>query len=403
MVTISNLRDIVSRGLRAQVSTGLHTDFNLTLTALVEVLDLYRSCSEEVLPRFARERFRCLSSLDAYIDAVITCPEHDNTSSIILIEAMERDIHRAIVELSLTAKQLGFECSDIMMPVDSSAHNTNHELPDMIPVSTLCTFHCKTTTKLRHLRFPQQQFVLKSFPLSIFSFDHSSLDPLLLRAETRKLLQFSHQYSVKYLSVYPSLSNNQLLCYMEWIEGGSLADYIQSDLEGNEANLTSWLEQTIAALSYFHARGMSHGNLKPQNILLDATALRVRLTGMELTILRHHSSVLDNFIRSSPYASYEMVNTDHSDIRDDTWAVGLIWGELLTRRSIQEWTPTRFCNLNEAERHGLLEQMLLIARPFSPSLSLIVEAALSTTIDRPTAESLLKVESVRYICMFFCA
>lgn len=394
MVTISSLREFVSRGLgSARVHSDLHDEVNLTLQALAEALDMYRSYNEEVIPRFAWERFRCLSTLDAYIDAVVSCPEYDNASHIISIQDMQRSIQSAIVELGLIAKQLEFESRSDLMSLSFNAPNTldSHEPPEMIPASTLCSIHCKTTTKLRHPRFPQQQFVLKSFPLSVFSSDVNLLDPLLLRAETRTLLQFSHKHLVKCISIYPQLSNHQLLCYMEWIEGGTLAQYIYSDPRVDETILTSWLEQTVAALSYFHARGIPHGNLKPQNILLDGAALRVRVTGMELTVLRHHSADLDNFIRSSPYASYEMASTDICNIRDDTWAVGLIWAELLTRRSIQEWTQMSFCHLNEADRQRLLEQMLLLARPFSPSLSLIVQAALSETADRPTADALLKV------------
>ena len=71
------------------------------------------------------------------------------------------------------------------------------------------------------------------------------------------------------VNVLESFSENNTHYYvMEYLEGGSLDDYILSKGHLSETESLEYIRQIGSALSYMHSRNMLHLDLKPKNIML---------------------------------------------------------------------------------------------------------------------------------------
>jgi serine/threonine-protein kinase len=79
------------------------------------------------------------------------------------------------------------------------------------------------------------------------SLSHSHIAPVLAFGTTRAMLWYS----------------------MEHVKGRSLADVLRESGTLDLESCRGTLEQVASALDYMHRRGVTHGNLKPSNILLD--------------------------------------------------------------------------------------------------------------------------------------
>jgi serine/threonine protein kinase len=55
---------------------------------------------------------------------------------------------------------------------------------------------------------------------------------------------------------------------MEWVGGGDLYQWLQENLETELGVRVQIARQVAAGLRHLHARGLVHGDLKPQNVLL---------------------------------------------------------------------------------------------------------------------------------------
>src|SRR5258706_2787631 len=70
---------------------------------------------------------------------------------------------------------------------------------------------------------------------------------------------------------------------MDYIEGGTLADYISNTVRKGLFPLATDIVYLFTAISlaldYAHQKGMIHRDIKPANILLDKTATRGKATG----------------------------------------------------------------------------------------------------------------------------
>ena len=84
--------------------------------------------------------------------------------------------------------------------------------------------------------------------------------------EAENLSKLHHPNIVRVLEFFEA--NNTVYYAMEYIDGGSLDQYIKSHQGISEAEALKQAQQIGAALSYMHAHKMLHLDLKPGNIML---------------------------------------------------------------------------------------------------------------------------------------
>jgi eukaryotic-like serine/threonine-protein kinase len=123
---------------------------------------------------------------------------------------------------------------------------------------------------------------------------------------------------------------------MEFIQGDSLRQYINSKSGANFADAINIISQTCAGLSEAHAGGIIHRDLKPENIMLRDDCERpdwVKIVDFGIAHLKQGNSKLTATgvaIGTVDYMSPEYLSDKPTDHRADIYALGVILYELLT-------------------------------------------------------------------------
>ncbi len=131
---------------------------------------------------------------------------------------------------------------------------------------------------------------------------------------------------------------------MDYIEGGTLADYIlntsRRGLYPPAAEILYLFTSVGLALDYAHQKGMIHRDIKPANILLDKSARDTALGEPVLSdfgIARLQgasaSTVTGALIGTPLYISPEQAENRSVDDRSDLYSLGVVLYEILTGRT----------------------------------------------------------------------
>jgi eukaryotic-like serine/threonine-protein kinase len=129
---------------------------------------------------------------------------------------------------------------------------------------------------------------------------------------------------------------------MDYIEGGTLADYIRNTVRKGlfppAADIVYLFTAVSLALDYAHQKGMIHRDIKPANILLDKTATMGKAMGepilTDFGIARLQgastSTVTRAMIGTPLYISPEQAQGRIVDERSDLYSLGIILYEMVT-------------------------------------------------------------------------
>lgn len=151
--------------------------------------------------------------------------------------------------------------------------------------------------------------------------------------EGQMLTQFHHPNIVKTLGF--GEGNGIFYIAMDYINGGSLAEYLKEHGRLNLNTAISLISDIGSALDYAHNHGIIHRDVKPANIILqsDGEILRAVLADFGVAKILDSNSKITNTgaIGTIDYMAPEQIRTANEvDHRTDIYALGVLFYEMLT-------------------------------------------------------------------------
>lgn len=157
-----------------------------------------------------------------------------------------------------------------------------------------------------------------------------------LKREAQMLQDLKHEQIVPILAVE---SEGPLVAVVSpAIEGATLSELRMQKSEGtySPAELSDWMGQVCDVLEFAHGEGYVHGDLKPNNLMVDQKGtLWILDFGLERHVLEFAGRATD-FPDATPelyHVSPQQAAGEPATIQDDIYAIGASLYELLTSKS----------------------------------------------------------------------
>jgi len=181
----------------------------------------------------------------------------------------------------------------------------------------------------------QREVAVKELPGSLV------LDPERrerFKREALTLAKLSHKGIVNIFDLIED--HDRMMLVMELVEGGSLDSLLVPGIPLPVPDAAKLVSEMAEALAYIHAQGIVHRDMKPANVLIDASG-HLKLTDFGLARLCQDSSLtVDGSVMGSPlYMSPEQAVGRKADQRSDIYALGAVFYQLLTGAPPHEGDP----------------------------------------------------------------
>jgi len=149
--------------------------------------------------------------------------------------------------------------------------------------------------------------------------------------ESKAVSMMSHPNIVKIIDV--SVKDNLKYIVMEYVEGVTLKSYMMQKGKLSVPEAISYTEQILRALDHAHTKGVTHRDIKPQNILLLKDG-KIKVTDFGIAKLPNAETVTmtDKAIGTVYYISPEQASGKPIDSRSDIYSLGAMMYEMLTGR-----------------------------------------------------------------------
>jgi serine/threonine protein kinase len=175
----------------------------------------------------------------------------------------------------------------------------------------------------------RRQYAVKRVKLDRLSRSASGIPQL--EREIRLMSTWSHPNILKLKEVLLVEAEREVYLVLEYAKRGSLCGYLDGFQRLTLPSIFSILKQTITAVKYLHDNGFQQPDIKPWNIMVDATG-RAILADYGIG----HSFQTPAMIVGSPsFQAPEALDDDDGDVirnrpwKEDVWALGVILYQLL--------------------------------------------------------------------------
>ena len=163
------------------------------------------------------------------------------------------------------------------------------------------------------------------------------------RVELRVLAVCRHVFIVKLLGY--AKQNDRVHLFLEPCCGGDLYFRVHFGAPRDKCTGAEWaaharfyLAEVVCALAYLHARGIAHGDVKAENVLIDAHG-HVQLADFGSAVkFTKRGGIICGSRGSELQHAPEMVSKLHFSLATEIWSLGCLAFELVTRTRPQPFT-----------------------------------------------------------------
>ena len=146
--------------------------------------------------------------------------------------------------------------------------------------------------------------------------------------------------------------SNYYYVFIEYCSNGDLFNYIYNRNKLTDQESSYFLKQILIGLKYIHSLNVAHCDIKPENILLDAS-FHAKICDFGTSKIFHHNK--NGFTRatygSPSYRSPESLSGHPYDAqKSDIWACGVILFEMAT--GLCPWSKKSDSNLADQIKNG---------------------------------------------------
>jgi eukaryotic-like serine/threonine-protein kinase len=158
----------------------------------------------------------------------------------------------------------------------------------------------------------------------------SSEDDHVFRSEARMLASLDHPAVIPVYDVGHAEGRSYIVT--KWIEGDSLAERLRRGVPP-QRQAAQWLLAVALGLEAAHARGLVHRDVKPSNILIDASD-RAYIGDFGLAMSEEQVGTGPRLLGTPAYMSPEQARGEshRADARSDIFSLGVVLYEMLTGR-----------------------------------------------------------------------
>nr|XP_042129582.1 sperm motility kinase 2B-like isoform X2 [Peromyscus maniculatus bairdii]XP_042129583.1 sperm motility kinase 2B-like isoform X2 [Peromyscus maniculatus bairdii] len=176
----------------------------------------------------------------------------------------------------------------------------------------------------------------------------------IVTSEIDIMKSLSHPNIIQLYQIINTTVNTYLV--MEHASGGRLLDQIQEDGHLQEEEAHRIFQQIGSAVHYCHSKGVVHGDLRPENILVDGEG-NVKLSDFGLGVQVSPGQKLHSFFCSLPFCAPELLQgKDYDGPAADMWSLGVLL-----------YFMTMGCLPFQAPTNPGIKQKILCAKYYSPS------------------------------------
>ena len=169
---------------------------------------------------------------------------------------------------------------------------------------------------------------VKIIDLTKHEADKKERTPRSILREAFLLRELNHPNIVSFFSSL--IHQGKLFVFTEYVPGGTLQHMIDFFTPIHESSVKKCLSDCLSALTYLHSKGIVHGDLKPQNVLIDLNG-SFKLNDFGSSIVVGYETLgftdpLGTPLYMSPEACRGKVF-----LRSDIWSLGILACVLLTK------------------------------------------------------------------------
>ena len=223
-----------------------------------------------------------------------------------------------IIESKLSINSQKLDGIDEVLPESfSTGRQIQWKCGEMIAEGRFCKIFQCMNTKTGEL------LVLKSYPTNRSSSGFVQ-ELKKIRKEIGILKTIEHKGIMKIFQSETSSESLDLI--MECIPGGCLQEIIEKYGPLEEEIIKNYLKQVIEAIVYLHAIGISHNNIKAENIFI-ASEGKIKLSGFKNFTYINENSEIDNLYHKPcimhQFLAPEGINGGITET-SDVWSIGCL-------------------------------------------------------------------------------